>query len=106
MAITFKSIGHFFAKFYSALKADLPKVEATAATVELVTAAVPTYGPLALPVEKLAYAALGELSAVINAGDAAAKAKLADAGLDTAVIESVEALVKSAPQVATLAKAL
>lgn len=106
MAITFKSVGHFFATVYQKVVAVLPKLESTEATVETVSAKVPVYGPLAITLEQAGYAVLGELSAVLNAGGAAAKAKLADAGLDINVITTVEDLVKSVPQVAALAKAL
>lgn len=104
--ITFKSVGHFLATAYQKVVAVIPKVEATETTVETVTAQVPVYGELALPVEKLGYAALGELAAVLNAGGAAAKAKLSDAGLDINVINAVEALLAATPQIAALASAL
>ena len=111
--ITFKSVGHFFATVFQKVVAAEPKVEAgivkvedSAATVETVTAAVPVYGPLALTVEKAGYAVLGEIAAVLNAGDKAAAAKLADAGLDINVISSVQSLLASVPQMATLAKTL
>lgn len=106
MAITFKSVGHFFAKVFTAVSTGITKVEGTEATVEAVTAVVPVYGPLALTVEKAGYAVLGEVAAVLNAGDAAAKAKLADAGLDTSVLDTIEALIGSIPALAALAKTL
>lgn len=101
----FKSVGHFFATFYQKVVAELPKVEATESVVETVTEAVPGYGPLALPFEKMGYAVLGELSSALSAGGAAASAKLADAGLDINVIKSVEALIAEYPQIVALAKA-
>jgi hypothetical protein len=104
--INFKSVGHFFATVFEKVLADIPKVEATASTVEAVTAAIPTFGPLALPIEKAGYAVLGELASVLTAGGAAAEAKLADAGLDTNVIATVKALLASIPQFVTLAKKL
>ena len=104
--ITFKSVGHFFATIFQKVLAVIPKVEATASTVETVTAAVPVYGPLAVPIEKAGYAVLGELASVLTAGGAAAEAKLADAGLDTNVIATVKALVASVPQFVALAKTL
>jgi hypothetical protein len=104
--ITFKSVGHFFATVYQKVVSVIPKIAATAKTVETVTADVPVYGPLALTVEKLGYAVLGELSAVLTTGGDAVKAKLNDAGLDTNVIASVEALVASIPQITALAKTL
>jgi hypothetical protein len=100
----FKNIGHFFATVYQKVTSVLPKIQATETTVETVTSTIPVYGPLALPVEKLGYAVLGEISAVLHAGGAAASAKLADAGLDSAVISSVEDLLKSIPQFAALLK--
>jgi hypothetical protein len=106
MAITFKSIGHFFAKAYEAIIADLPKIEATESTVEAVTAAIPTFGPLALTAEKTAYAVLGEISAVLTAGGDAAAAKLTDAGLDINVVNTVKAVVASVPSIVSVAKAL
>jgi hypothetical protein len=106
MAITFKSVGHFFAKAFQAIVAELPKIEATAATVETVSAQIPVYGPLAVTAEKAAYAVLGELSAVLTAGGEAAAAKLADAGLDINVINTVKAFVASVPTLVTVAKSL
>lgn len=95
MAITFKSAGHFFATVFQKALSIIPAIEKTAATVETVTSAVPTYGPLAVPVEKAAYAVLGEIAAVLNAGGAAASTKLADAGMDINVINTVEDLLKN-----------
>jgi hypothetical protein len=106
MAISFKSVGHFFATVFQKVVAVIPKVEATEGTVEAVTAKIPVYGTLALPIEKLGYAALGELASVLNAGGDAAKAKLADAGLDINVITTVEDLLKSVPQFSALISAL
>lgn len=106
MAITFKSVGHLFATAYSKIVSVLPKIEATETTVETVTAKVPVYGTLALPVEKLAYAALGEFAAVLHAGSDAAKAKLSDAGLDITVINAVEELLKDSPQLIALVQSL
>ena len=104
--ITFKSVGHFFAKVYQDVIAVLPKIEGTAATVEAVTAKLPVYGPLAVTVEQAGYAVLGEISAVLTAGGEAAAAKLADAGLDENVIATVKAVVASVPQVVAIAKTL
>ena len=104
--IIFKSIGHFFARFFTAAVRELPRVIATAGTVEAVTASIPVYGPLAVSAEKLAYAVLGEISSVLNAAGEAGKAKLADAGLDINVIKSVEALVASFPEISKFVKSL
>jgi len=97
----FKSIGHFFANAIQKLLAaeptvvaDATKIEGTQATVTAVSAAVPVYGPLAVNVENAGYALLGEVIAVLKAGGAAAQAKLADVGLDTAVIATVKAVAE------------
>ena len=105
MAISFKSVGHFFATAYKYVVSELPKIESTKATVETVTAAIPG-GKAVVPLEDLGYAVLGEISALLNAGGEAAKAKLADAGMDIKVVSDVEALVATVPQIAALAKKL
>jgi len=104
--ITFNSVGHFFATVYQKVVAEIPKVQATETTVEAVTAKVPVYGAIALPIEKLSYAILGEVAAVLNAGGAATKAKLADSGLDIQVLSAIETLVASEPQIAAIASVL
>ena len=106
MTLQFKSIGHFLATVFQNISKGLVKVEATEKGVEGVTAEIPKYGPLALPVEKAAYALLGEVSALILAGDAAAVAKLNDVGLDTNVIATVEAVAKSGVSLASVVKTI
>jgi hypothetical protein len=106
MAITFKSVGHFFATAYKDTAAALPKIIATDTTVEKVTGDIPVYGPLGVTVETAGYAVLGEISALLTTGGEAAAAKLTNAGLDEAVVTSVEALLKSIPDLVNLAKAL
>jgi hypothetical protein len=113
MAITLNSVGHFFAKAWTAIKTGekdvegaLTKVEGTEKTVETATSVIPVIGAPAVQIERTAYAVLGEVSAILAAGDAAAKAKLADAGLDQAVVTQVENLLATAPQLVTVAKVL
>jgi hypothetical protein len=72
--------------------------------VEKVTAAIPGIGSVAVTMEDAAYAVLGEISAVLTAGGAAAEAKLADAGLDINVITAVKAVVASVPNIVAVAK--
>lgn len=102
----FKNVAHFFASVYQKVLGGVDAVVKTETVVETVTAKVPVYGPLGVTLEKAGYAILGELSAVLHAGGDAAKAKLADAGLDSAVIATVEDLLKSIPQFASLIKTL
>ena len=106
MAITFRSVGHFFATFWQKAEVTLAKVEETAGVVEGVTAAVPGTGTALVTAERAAYAVLGEVSAILSGGAAAAKQKLTDVGLDVSVIEMVEALLKSAPEIVAMAESL
>ena len=99
----FKSIGHFFATFFGGVLKVADVAAKAAPVIEGVTALIPVYGPLALTIEKAGEAALGELSAVINSGNAAAKQHLKDAGLDANVIATVEAILAKYPNVSALA---
>lgn len=101
--ITFKSIGHFFAKAYKAIVADLPKIEATKATVEGVSEVA---DPALVPVEDAAYAVLGEISSALTAGGDAVAAKLQDAGLDINVINMVKSVLSGVPNLVAMAKKL
>lgn len=105
MAFSFRSIGHFFAVAFRAIEKDLPAIEATKQTVEKVTNAIPGASAV-VGVEDIAYSLLGEVSSILSAGDAAAKAKLADAGLDVNVVTNVESLLKTAPQLVAVAKSV
>ena len=111
-SLAFKSMGHFFATLVQKVLAAEPKivavgtaVENTAAQVESVTALIPVYGPLAVTAEKAAYALIGEVMAALKAGGAAAEAKLADLGLDSAVVDTVKA-VAADPLIQKLVKLL
>ncbi|MGA7887647.1 MAG: hypothetical protein WCA44_18080 [Acidobacteriaceae bacterium] len=103
--ITFKSVGHFFAKAFKAIVADIPKIEATEKTVEAVTAAIPG-ASAAVPLEDAAYAVLGEFASVLTTGGEAASQKLANAGVDVSIVQQVETLLKSFPNLVSLAKKL
>lgn len=108
--ISFKNVGHFFATAWTALKNEEPKVENALLKIESTEKTVETVSAVAAPIlvtpEKVAYAVLGELSALLSAGDAAAAKKLTDAGLDVNVVTTVQNLLKSAPQLVTVAKTL
>lgn len=103
MAITLKSIGHGFAVaftdiFHVAKGAEtvIAKIEGNPAlqtAAEAVAGAIG--GPAAADVTRVSFAILGEVGNVLASGDAAAKAKLLDAGLDTNVITLVEQLIQS-----------
>ena len=101
--ITFKSVGHFFAKVFRDVVVGLHVVEGTASVVEGVTAAV---FPQAVPVEKAAYAVLGEISSLLTAGGQAAEDKLANVGVDVSVINQVKSVLASVPHVVAIASKL
>ena len=100
MAVSWKSVGHFFA---SALH-TLAEVQKAAPIVEGVTAAVPGAGISAAAIESAGFAVLGELAGLINSGGEAAKHQLADAGLDIAVIQQVEAVLAGVKDLAAAVK--
>ena len=77
-----------------------------AVLTEAATSAIPQYGPFGVLLERGGEAALGELAAVLHAGDAAAKQHLLDAGIDQSVLTDIEELIASFPQIASQAKAL
>ena len=109
----FKSIGHFFATAIKALAqkgpAEIDKLEATKTVVEKVTtaaSAVLGIGTVATSIEDLGYALLGEFAKVLTLGDAAAQAKLADAGVDIAVINEVKSFVTQSQALSSALPAL
>ncbi|HKD60532.1 MAG TPA: hypothetical protein VKB47_08730 [Terracidiphilus sp.] len=99
-----KNLGHFFAKIVADIKAYEPKVESALQTaenaapvVEAVSAGIPTYGPALVTAEKAGEMVLGSVLAALHAGDAAAAAKLADAGLDETAIQTAIAVYNTLP---------
>ncbi len=100
-----KSLGHFFASVFQKVLAVDKAVVATEPVVEGKTSLVPVYGPLALPIEKAAYAVLGEIAAAITAGGAAAESHLTNAGVDQKVIDTVKAVVAGGVNLVDMAKA-
>ena len=119
--ISFKSAGHALATFFRAIvtvgakvasdiKVDLTKFQGTEAVVlkesEAILGAIAPNAVLPVEtVEKGIYAVAGEVISLINAGGAAAAAKLADAGLDKSVVSAAQVLASGASQVSTLIKA-
>ncbi len=101
--ITFKSVGHFFAKVFRDVVVGIGDVEKTATVVEGVTAAV---FPQAVPVEKAAYAILGEVSSLLTTGGQAAEQHLTNAGVDISVINQVKDVLASVPHVVAIASKL
>lgn len=90
-ASAFKAGYHFLlgVEHVTAEVANNPVVKKEA---ELVAGAIG--GPTAAGLVDMGFAVLGELSSVLAKGDAAAEAKLKDAGLDQAVIDGVKQLTR------------
>jgi hypothetical protein len=100
----FKSLTHFFAtaisKFLTVepkIEAVATKIEAAAPEIEAVSAAIPTYGPLAVSIEKAGEMALGGLVSVVHVLGEAAQAKLLDAGFDITAINTAVDVYKNLP---------
>lgn len=121
MSISFKSAGHAFATFIKKVVTDAPKIAAdvqkditevegtktvvTVGTGSVLAAVDPAAAGTAVGIEDAAYAVLGEVSALISAGGAAAEAKLLNAGLDQSVVTAAKNVAASASQVGTLVAA-
>lgn len=119
--ITFKSAGHALATFFKAavaevkkytpiVQSDIATVESSKPVVEGVTGAIlavvnPGAAATAVGIEDAAYAVLGEITALITAGGAAAEKKLLDAGLDENVVTAAKSVAAGASQVGTLIQA-
>ena len=101
----FKSVGHFFATFFSGVLKVADDAAKAAPVIEAVTTEIPVYGPLALTAEKTAFAVLGEVASLITKGTEAQKQSFKDAGLDAQVIAGVEAILEKNPNVTALAAA-
>jgi len=112
MGITWKSVGHVFASGFHdlvvaarAVALFSAKVQPEASTIESITSLVPIYGPEAATIERLAFAALGEFAAIVNAaGGASAAASLVP--VDPVLLQEVEAALKNNPQLVKQAAAL
>lgn len=98
--ITFRSVGHFFAKVFRGADIVITDVEKFFPVIEGVTAAV---APAAVPVESAGFAVLGEVASVLSAGG---EDKLLSAGFDSAMIGLVKQLMSQIPQIVAAAKKL
>jgi hypothetical protein len=114
---SFKNAAHALATFFKAAKATVikyePKVvaaiqhiEGEKPVIEAVTAvAAGSYAPIAVTVEDAAFAVLGKIVDLLNAGSTAAESNLLNAGFDQNVIDAAKAVAAGSVQVATLVKA-
>jgi hypothetical protein len=115
--ITVKSVGNFCARIIKGVATvakdvveEAPKIgaainaaEGSKAEVEAVTSVIPKYGPLLVGAEDAAYAIAGEAASILVKVSPKA---LLDAGFDSAVVATLEDLVKKIPGFATSVKAI
>lgn len=101
MAISWTSVGHFFAAGFhdvqvvaKAVDAEILKIGAAAPTVEALTSLV---SPQAAAVERLAFAALGEIAGIAQSTTVVAGASGVNVSLDATLIADVKALVSQFP---------
>ncbi len=121
MAFSFKNAAHALATFFKAAKATVIKyepkliagiqhIEGDKTVIEAVTAVgvgaiSPGSAPIAVTIEDAAFAVLGKIVDLLNAGSSAAESNLLNAGLDQGVIDAAKAVAAGSVQVATLVKA-
>lgn len=106
MSFSFSSIGHAFATGLSEVVKGEQAVQkfiasintpANQATVEALTALVPTYGSAAVVAERAVFAVAGEVASALKDFDAASVEKLVNAGLDKTVLTDFQSLIKGMP---------
>jgi hypothetical protein len=108
---SFASVGHAIAsgienvaKGFEWLTTEAAKVESSEKVVESITAIVPGAAAI-VGLEKLGYASLGVLIAVVKAGDDALKQNLINAGADESFIQQIEQLIQQFPTIISQAEA-
>lgn len=106
MSFSFSSIGHALAtglsdvvKASKAVESFVAKISTPGneATVEALTALIPTYGSAGVIVERAVFSIAGEVASALKDFDAASVEKLVNAGLDKTVITDFQNLIKSTP---------
>lgn len=103
MAFTWQSAGHAFASLFKdvvtvskKVVSALGGVQGEAALIESLTSLV---SPQAAAVEQLAFGALGQLIAVVQASETAALANGVNVSFDASVVAEIKKLVSSFPAV-------
>lgn len=103
MAFTWQSVGHAFASSFKEVVTiskkvvtELAKVQGQAPLIESLTSLV---SPQAAAVEQIAFGALGELIAAVNATETAAGANGFNVSFDASVVAEVKKLLVDFPQI-------
>lgn len=110
LATYFKAAKAFVIKYEPKLITGIEHVEADKTVIEAVTAVgvsavSPGSAPIAVTIEDAAFAVLGKIVDLLNAGSTAAESNLLNAGFDQNVIDAAKAVAAGSTQVATLVKA-
>ena len=116
MAITWNSVGHFFASCFHdlvvgarAVAAHNAQIQQAGTVAENVTSEIAVFYPpavAAVEIERVAMACLGEFAALIQANGTAAKAAKAQPDADPGLLVQVEALLAKNPLYVQQAAAL
>lgn len=108
---SFASLGHAIAsgienvaKGFEWVITEAGKVQGSASIVEGITSVIPGASAI-LSIEKLGYASIGVLVAVLKSGDAALKQNLINAGADESFIQQIEQLIQQFPDIISAAEA-
>lgn len=109
MAFTWQSAGHAFASLFKDVVTISKKVSTALGGVQgeatLVESLTDLVSPQAGAVEQIAFGALGELVAAVNATETAASANGINVSFDASVVAEVKKLITDFPQVITQVEA-
>jgi hypothetical protein len=110
MAFTWQSAGHAFASLFKDVVTISKKVIDALGTVQneetLVESLTGLVSPQAVAIEQIAFGALGELVAAVNATETAASANGINVSFDASVVAEVKKLIADSPAVLTQVEAV
>jgi hypothetical protein len=110
MAFTWQSAGHAFASLFKDVVTVSKKVIDALGTVQneetLVESLTGLVSPQAVAIEQIAFGALGELVAAVNATETAASANGINVSFDASVVAEVKKLIADSPAVLTQVEAV
>jgi len=109
MAFTWQSAGHAFASLFKDVVTVSKKVVSALGGIQneetLIESLTSLVSPQAAAVEQIAFGALGELVAAVQAKETAAGANGVNVSFDASVVTEVRALIKDFPEILTQVEA-
>jgi hypothetical protein len=109
MAFTWQSAGHAFASLFKDVVTVSKKVVSALGGIQneetLIESLTSLVSPQAAAVEQIAFGALGELVAAVQATETAAGANGVNVSFDASVVTEVRALIKDFPEILTQVEA-